>query len=213
MGGVPSSLRLDQLDSSALVLVCVAVLAAATVILWKVGLIGWAVRLFGVLVRAAIHIGFVLWKKLFAWADWPRFLAGVVGLLALGLAGGSKLPWLAVLSGAALLFMGVTACLAYMFIDLERYEVGRGYKAVHNPLKGQELAVNLMAYGPRVGVPLLIAASVAAVAGFALLNQGLYHTVGAEWYSWARERSRIGRPRTWISSPTPSTTSSASWTC
>ena len=24
-----------------------------------------------------------------------------------------------------------------MFIDLERYEVERGYKAVHNPLKGQ----------------------------------------------------------------------------
>ena len=29
------------------------------------------------------------------------------------------------------------ACLAYMFIDLERNEVERGHKAVHNPLKGQ----------------------------------------------------------------------------
>ncbi len=35
------------------------------------------------------------------------------------------------------LFMGLTACLAYMFIDLERYEVDRGHKAVHKPLKGQ----------------------------------------------------------------------------
>ena len=33
--------------------------------------------------------------------------------------------------------MGLTTCLAYMFIDLERCEVERGYKAVHNPLKGQ----------------------------------------------------------------------------
>ena len=40
-----------------------------------------------------------------------------------------------------------------MFIDVERYEVERGYKAVHDPLKGQELAPNLARYGHQVGVP------------------------------------------------------------
>ena len=116
------------------------------------------------------------------------FFAVVLVLFGLGFAAGIELPWLAVLSGAALLFMGVTTCLAYMFIDLERYEVGRGYKAVHNPLKGQALAVNLVQYGPIVGVPLLAGAAVAAVGGFAMLNQGLYHTIGQDWYSLGAER-------------------------
>ncbi len=106
-------------------------------------------------------------------------------LLVLGWAAGLEASWLAVLSGAALLFIGVTACLAYMFIDLERYEVGRGYKAVHNPLKGQQLAVNLVHYGHRAGVSLLMTAAVAAVGGFAMLNQGLYQTIGRNWYGLA----------------------------
>ena len=55
--------------------------------------------------------------------------------------------------------MGLVACLAYMFIDVERYEVARGYKALHNPLKGQRLAVELARYGHQVGVPLLAAAA------------------------------------------------------
>ena len=69
-----------------------------------------------------------------------------------------------------------------MFIDLERYEVERGYKAVHNLLKGQELAVHLGRYGEQVSVPLLVAATVGMVGGFALLNQGLYETIGNSWF-------------------------------
>ena len=84
--------------------------------------------------------------------------------------------------------MGAIACLAYMFIDLERYEVERGHKAVHNPLKGQVLASNLQRYGQQVRVPLLIAATVALIGGFALLNQGLYETIGRDWYKVADER-------------------------
>ena len=56
--------------------------------------------------------------------------------------------------------MGVTACLAYMFIDLERYEVKRGHKAVHNPLKGQGWRSTWRGTASRCGVPLLIAATV-----------------------------------------------------
>ncbi len=83
--------------------------------------------------------------------------------------------------------MGLATCLAYMFIDLERYEVERGYKALHNPLKGQELALHLVRYGQRVGVPLLAAAAVAVIGGFALLNLGLYQTVGHNWYRAAAD--------------------------
>ena len=84
--------------------------------------------------------------------------------------------------------MGAIACLAYMFIDLERNEVERGYKAVHNPLKGQVLALNLKRYGKQVRIPLLISATVALIGGFALFNQGLYETIGREWYEVADER-------------------------
>ena len=104
-----------------------------------------------------------------------------------GVAGG-PLPGLRVVCGLAPLFMGAIACLAYMFIDLERNEVERGHKAVHNPLKGQVLAMNLERYGKQVRVPLLIAATVALIGGFALLNQGLYETIGRGWYQVADER-------------------------
>ena len=57
------------------------------------------------------------------------------------------------------LALGVVACLAFMFIDVERYEVARGYKAMHDPVKGQKLAVELARHGQRVGLPLLASLS------------------------------------------------------
>lgn len=188
MGGLPSLFPMDPQDSSSLVLICLAVTAAAAAILIKLGVVRWVLRLVGVLVRSGIRIGFELWKRLFSWADWPRFFILIAGLLAVGLGGGLQLAFLAVLCGAALLFIGVTTCLAYMFIDLERYEVGRGYKAVHNPLKGQELAANLIQYGHRLGAPMLAGAAVAAIGGFAMLNQGLYHTIGQDWYNLGADK-------------------------
>ena len=101
---------------------------------------------------------------------------------------GGPWPALRVLCGLAPLFMGIIACLAYMFIDLERNEVERGHKAIHNPLKGQVLAMNLERYGKQVRIPLLISATVALIGGFALLNQGLYETIGRDWYGVADER-------------------------
>ena len=124
----------------------------------------------------------MVWRRLLAWAPWPLFLAVVAGFLLLGWALSGVAPLLTVLCGLAPLFMGVTTCLAYMFIDLERYEVERGYKAVHNPLKGQELAYHLAEFGQRVRFPLLIAATCGMVAGFALLNQGLFESFGSHWY-------------------------------
>ena len=98
------------------------------------------------------------------------------------------MPGLRVVCGLAPLVMGAIACLAYMFIDLERNEVGRGHKAVHNPLKGQGLAMNLERYGKQVRLPLLISATAALIGGFALFNQGLYETIGRDWYQVADQQ-------------------------
>lgn len=176
-------IELDQVQSSYLLMLLLAALAVAGGILFQLGVIGWVVRILGVVVRGGIRKGFLLWEVLLSWASWPLFLAIVLGFLVLGGLAGGSLPGLRAFCGLAPLLMGGIACLAYMFIDLERYEVERGYKAVHNPLKGQELAVHLARYGHQVHVPLLIAATVGMVGGFALFNQGLYETVGKDWYT------------------------------
>src|SRR6185437_8100532 len=116
----------------------------------------------------------------------------VVVLLTVGMASRPISPFLPLLCGVALLLLGVTTCLGYMSIDLERYEVARGYKALHNPLKGQQLAVNLVRYGHQVGMLLLAAATVGIVAGFALTNQGLYETAGRDWYRLSEGKAEPG---------------------
>jgi HEAT repeat protein len=174
--------RLDQLSSSYLVLLFLAGVGVVAGLLFYIGLIGWALGVFGRFVRSSIRRGFQLWELLFSWANWDVFLWVVLGCLFLGWAAAGYVPVLTIVCALIPLLMGVTACLAYMFIDMERYEVARGYKAVHNPLKGQELAQHLVLYGHQVRVPLLIAASVGAIGGFALLNFGLYLTIGRGWY-------------------------------
>ena len=120
-------------------------------------------------------------------------------------------PGLRVVFGLPPVFMGITACLAYMFIDLERNEVERGYKAVHNPLKGQALALNLELYGRHLRLPYLGCATVALIGGFALLNQGLYETIGRGWYQVANAAESARYMSTsWL---TLSHKPWASWTC
>ena len=170
---------LDQKRSSYSVLAGLLGLAAAAGVLYMTGTLGWAVGLFSRAVRWGVRAGFRTWDV----CDWPVFLAATVALLAVGGLLAGELPPAAVGCGLAAAAMGVTTCLAYMFIDLERYEVSRGYKAVHNPIAGQAPAVYLARYGERVGVPLLVAAAVATVGGFALLNQGLYEAGGQNWYA------------------------------
>ena len=109
-------------------------------------------------------------------------MAAIFGILLFGGLAGNFLPQLRILCGLIPLLMGTIACLAYMFIDLERYEVERGYMAVHNPLRGQELAINLAKHGQQVHIPLLVAAAAGMIGGFALLNQGLYETIGKDWF-------------------------------
>ena len=182
--------RLEQAQTSYLLLAILVGIAAVAAILYQVGIMGWVLRGLGYVVRGAIEQGFLLWERLFAWGSWQEFLVIVFGILLLGGMAGGPLPGLKVVCGLAALGMGAVACLAYMFIDLERNEVERGHKVVHKPLKGQILARNLERYGKQVRIPLLIAATIALIGGFALLNQGLYETIGRHWYQIADERRR-----------------------
>lgn len=180
-------IRLNQLDSSYLIVLSLAGVALAAIVLIYTGLLGCIMRALGRVVDGSIRHGFSLWELLFSGISWPWFLAIVVGLLLLGWTMAGVLPGLTILCALAPMFMGLTACLAYMFIDQERYQVGRGHKAVHNPLKGQELAQQLVRYGQQVGVPLLAAATTGMIGGFALLNQGLYQSIGRDWYVVGKE--------------------------
>jgi len=180
--------RMEQTQTSYLLLATLAGAVLAAGVFYAIGLLGWVLRVLGLVVREGIRKGFLLWKRLLAWASWPLFLALVLGLLIVGGLAGGPLPGLRVVCGLATLFMGTLACLAYMFIDLERNEVERGHKAVHNPLKGQLLALNLEEYGKQVRIPLLLSATVALIGGFALFNQGLYETIGRSWYQLADPR-------------------------
>lgn len=178
-------LRLDQLSSSYLVLLALVVVGLLAGLLLHLGVIGWGLRLFGTIVSESIRLGFRLWEKVFSWATWDIFLMVVVGCVFCGWLVSGLSPLLTLLFSLVPILMGVTACLTYMAIDQERYEVARGYKAVHNPLKGQVLAWQLVRYGQQVGMPLLVSASIGVIGGFALLNFGLYQSIGRNWYSVA----------------------------
>ncbi len=180
--------KLERANPSYLLLATLAGTSLLAGILYRIGLIGWVLRGIGRVVKAAIQAGFLLWERLLGWAAWPEFLAIVSAFLVVGGLTGRLWPGLRVLFGLPPVLMGITACLAYMFIDLERNEVERGYKAVHNPLKGQALALNLELYGRHLRLPYLGCATVALIGGFALLNQGLYQTIGRDWYQVADGR-------------------------
>lgn len=174
--------QLDLRHSSYLLLAVLAALVLATSVLHRIGILGWLVGILGVSVRWGIRAGFRLWERLLAWTTWPLFLTLVFSILTFGEFAGHLLPGLKIVCGVVPLMMGTMACLAYMFVDLERYEVERGYKAVHNPVMGQGLAVHLTRYGRQLLSPMLIAATAGMICGFAMLNLGLYETVGRTWY-------------------------------
>ena len=173
-GGVRSSTVL------LLALVAIGVLAG---VLYQVGVIGFVLRVVGAVIRGGTQAGFRLWEQTLAWAAWPVFLAVQLTLLAVGVGVNESAAVVSVGCALAALGLGLAAVLAYMFIDVERYEVARGYKALHDPLKGQKLAAELAKYGHRLGLPLLGSAGVGMVGGFALLNLGLFRLLGTRWYT------------------------------
>ena len=174
--------RLDQTLSSYSILLGLLVGVLAAGLLYKSGFLGWACGVFGLVTRSTIRRGFRIWERWLSWADWRVYLLLTLALLAAGALAASVRPEITLVCAGLTLIMGAVTCLAYMFIDIERYEVERGHKAVHNPLKGQEPAPNVARYGHRVAIPLLLAAAAGAIGGFALLNQGFYETVGRGWY-------------------------------
>ncbi len=168
---------------STLILLSVAVGGAIAGVLFKLGLVDRVLNLAGAVVRWGVRTGFRAWERGLSWAPWPVFVATVTGLLVVGVLLAGWVPALAVPIALIPLIAGVLATLAYMFIDVERYEVARGYKALHNPMKGQRLAGELVKHGHAVGVPLLASAAVGMFGGFALLNLALFHLIGPTWYS------------------------------
>ncbi|MDY3563452.1 HEAT repeat domain-containing protein [Gemmata sp. JC673] len=174
--------KLDQTLSSYSILATLLLLALVAGGLFQIGLIGWVLDRFGRVTRWAVAHGFRVWERWLSWASWGVYLAVTLTLIVGGGVTATTAPVVTLLCAGALLAMGVATCLAYMFIDVERYEIERGRKAVHNPTKGQELASNVARYGHRVGVPLMGVAAAGVIGGFVLLNQGTYETVGRNWY-------------------------------
>jgi HEAT repeat protein len=185
-------IELDQVHTSYTLLALLAVIGILVGILFQTGVLGWILGIVGMTLRGAIRNGFFIWRRLFSWASWLMVLGIVLVLLTVGQLFSLTIPLVTVFCGLFLVFMGVITCLAYMFIDLERYEVARGYKAVHNPLKGQVLAVHLATYGSRVRFQLLVAAAIGAISGFALLNQGLFESFGRNWYRLEMDKGEPG---------------------
>jgi HEAT repeat protein len=181
-------IKLDTIHTSYLILAILALTGLCVAALFKLGTAAWAIRSLNKVLDTGIRYGYELWERTVAWASWPVYLATIISLLVVGILLGRFIPGLRVFTSLITLFMGVTTCFAYMYLSRERAEVERGYKALNNPLKGQLLADSLMRHGHLVRVPLLVAASGATIFGFALLNQGLYETIGASWYTIAIEQ-------------------------
>ena len=175
--------RTDGVRSSTLILLTLVALGALVGALVQFGVVGGVLWAAGVVIRNGIRAGFGVWKRWLAWAPWPLFLAAQLVLIAAGVATARLIPGVAAACAVGLLGMGLAACLAYMFVDVERYEVARGHKALHDPMKGQRLAVELARYGHQVGVPLLASAAVGMIGGFALLNFALFRMLGPAWYT------------------------------
>lgn len=175
-------IRLDQSVSSYSILGSLIVAVLVIGFLYQIGLLGLAFGLFGRLTRWALRNGFRVWEQWLSWANWAVYFLIALSLLTIGGLAATTWPLVAVCCAGIVLSMGVLACLAYMFIDVERYEVERGRKAIYNPTKGQELAANVAQYGHFVGIPLLAVAAAGLIGAFALLNFGLYESIGRQWY-------------------------------
>ncbi len=179
--------KLEEFDTSYFLLVVLGLVGLIAAILFRVGFISWLLQAASTLIRRTIRNGFLLWERSLSWAPWTAVLGMSAGLWFGGLILGRWIPVVRVLCGLALLFIGVVACFAYMYVDSERSEVKRGHKAVFKPLKGQAIARHLALYGDLLHVPYLITASAATVGGFALLNQGVFESGGSSWYEIAEK--------------------------
>ncbi len=177
---------MNALGSSEKVLLAAAVAALVIALLTVIGFVPWLVGQFFALLRWLLETGFWLWERVLAGIPWPLLALVIVSVHVILYYNSG--PIVTVLLGLFLLTVGLICCLAYIAIDQERLEVGRGYKALHNPARGQQWAGRLAVHGPHVGLPLLLVATLACVSGFALFNEGLSESIGADWYAPGHHR-------------------------
>jgi hypothetical protein len=176
-------ITLSQAQSTYWILAAITVILSTVAILFLTGHLPTWFGLLARLLTTGIRHGFRIWERTLAWARWPVYLALVVSLLGLGISSlDHGREWLSLLIAVVMLTTGASACTAFMFVSLERYDVSRGYKAVHNPAKGQELARHVIRYGGRLGPLMLALFGAATIAAFTVLNQSLYSIFGESWY-------------------------------
>ncbi len=179
------ALSLDQIHTSYWILASLGAVIVVVGLLQTSGFIDWVLGTVSRMVRGIVRTGFRIWARTLSWTGWLGLIVLCTGLIV-GCVEciGTGLPWIAVPVAALLIAAGAVTCLAYMYISVERYEVGRGFKALYNPEKGQQLAVDLIRYGPNLGVLTLASAAAVTVFSFALLNLALYESGGQSWYQF-----------------------------
>src|SRR5215213_4349522 len=120
--GSPWLVRLDQTPSSYSILATLLTLVLLLVALDQFGFLGWALNQFGRATRWAVRRGFRVWERWLSWANWWVYLLLALALITTGALAASALPAVTLCCAVLVLSMGVSACFAYMFIDVERYE-------------------------------------------------------------------------------------------
>ena len=168
--------------SARLILAGIAALIAVTLVTYQSGVLGWILKIIGSILGFAVRTGFGFWRRYLSWTNSLGFMIVILGLITAGWWEADENPNLTILLGIVPMLMGMAACLAYIHLEQEHYEIERGNKALHNPLKGQEEAKDFARFGYKMDILLLVAAAIGMIGGFALFNQGLYKTIGASWY-------------------------------
>src|SRR5262249_36730340 len=119
---------LDQITSSQWLVAAFVAFLLLLAIAYVTGALGWLFSRLRRLILALVGGGFAIWRRWLGWAPWPVLLMLIVALHAAAWSVDWRNSLGALAGGFVILFLGVVACLAYMHIDLERYEVARGHK-------------------------------------------------------------------------------------
>src|SRR5262245_15857780 len=178
--------------SATFVLVSFLAVGLLAGLLYQSGLLGLILRILFGAANACIYWGYRTWDRYLSGLQWYGLAAILIGLHLLRWPFEFP-PLMTAMIGATLLTVGAITVLAYMYIDTERYEVSRGYKALHSPVKGQRLAEGLAKHGDQAGYAMLVTAILCCISGFSLMNLGLYESLGRAWYDYGAHASR-GEP-------------------
>jgi len=107
---------LQHVHTSYLILGLLAGTMLALGVLFRIGVVSFVLRCLGFVVKASVQGGFSTWEYLLGWASWEQFVAIAGGLLLAGEFIGGPVPALRIVCSMALMIIGSSACIAYMFI-------------------------------------------------------------------------------------------------